>query len=230
MPALGTDPRGFQATGTATDDDHPTTARRGRDHVGHRQLSTGRRVVDAQRLARLVDPIEAVGRPDAWPDRVLEAELDLADEVWFGHLGAGHPDHVDQAFGDGVSSGGDVVDLRGVQHGEPRLGPDHPGEIEVWRRGHAVDRDHLGQHGVVDDAAADHVDEVDQLLSRQTAQDLQPDGGVDAVFQPLVDRHADADDVVAADPLSNGAHHLQRKAHAVLERAAVLVVAVVGRR
>ena len=95
VPALGADPGRLQTAGTAADD-HDTSATGGaRDVVRHGLLAPGGRVVDAQRLARLIDAIEAVGRADARPDRVLDAELDLADEVRLGHLGAGHADHVD---------------------------------------------------------------------------------------------------------------------------------------
>ena len=43
------------------------------DHVRHRRLAARRRVVDAQRLAALVDAVEAVGRADAGADLVLAA-------------------------------------------------------------------------------------------------------------------------------------------------------------
>ena len=73
---------------------------------------------------------------------------------------------------------GDVVDLRGVEHGEPGFGADHPGEVEVRCRAHAVDRDHLAEHGVVDDVAADDVDEVDQLLARCSRRRISRPTGV----------------------------------------------------
>ena len=73
----------------------PTTTtrrrcRRRRDVVGHRRLAAGGRVVDAQRLACLVDAIEAVGRPDARADLGFAPGDDLAHDVRVGEVGAGH--------------------------------------------------------------------------------------------------------------------------------------------
>ena len=119
VTTLAAHPGRLQPT-RATADDHDTTATgRPGDDVRHRQLTTGGGVVDAQRLTRLVDAIEAVRRTDTRPDRVLDTQLDLADEVRFGHLRTGHADHVDKTFVDRVPSRADVVDLGCVQHGEP---------------------------------------------------------------------------------------------------------------
>ena len=85
--------------------------------MGHRLLAARRRVVDAQSLAELVDAVEAVRRADTWPDLVLPALDDLADEVRVGELGTSHADEIDLALADGVAGRRDVVDLGGVQHG-----------------------------------------------------------------------------------------------------------------
>jgi hypothetical protein len=121
-----------------------------------------------------VDAVEAVGGPHARADRVLAAELDLAHDVRLGHVGARHADHVDQALAHRVPCGRDVVDLGGVQHGQPGLARTIPGEVEVGRGRHAVDRDHVGEFGVGVDAAADHVDDVDRPSPRDGAGSSSP--------------------------------------------------------
>ena len=83
-----------------------------------------------------------------------------------------------QALVDRVACRRDVVDLRCVQHDEAGLGAHHAGEVEVRSRAHAVDRDHLAEHRVVDDVAADDVDEVDQLLGASSRRRISSPTGV----------------------------------------------------
>ena len=68
----------------------------------------------------LVDRVEAVVGADAGPDPVLVARGHLGDEVRVGHLGAGHPDQVEQPVADRVPRGGDVGDPGGVHHRDVR--------------------------------------------------------------------------------------------------------------
>ena len=145
-----------------------------------------------------------------------------------GEVGAGHADHVDLALAHRMPRGGDIVDLRGMEHGEPRATAHHACELEVRRRWHAVQRDHLAERSVVGDVAAYDVDEVDEVLAREALEHRDAGGGVDAVGQPFVDHHANSHDEVVADPLSDGAQHFQGEAQPALERPAPLVVAMVG--
>jgi hypothetical protein len=87
VPSLGTDPEPLPDR-RPTADHHDTSA------TGGDGMSWG--MVCSPRLPRcgcttprlIVDAIEAVRRADARPDRVLDAEFDLADEVRLGHLSA----------------------------------------------------------------------------------------------------------------------------------------------
>ena len=79
-----------------------------------------------------------------------------------GHMGAGHADHIQLTGLDGVARGRDIGDAGGVESGHAHLGPDAPGEIEVRRGFHTVDRDHIGHRRIGMDAALDDVDEIHQ--------------------------------------------------------------------
>ena len=230
VAALARDACRLQPARPGADDHDPAPVGGARDVVGHRLLAARRRVVDAQRLAGLVDAVEAVGRPDARADLGLAPGDDLAHDVRVGEMGAGHPDEIDLALADGVAGGRHVVDLGRVQHSQRCRLAHTAGEVEVRRRRHAVDRDHLGQLGLVGDVAADDVDEVDEPRRFQPPQHLQAGRRVDAAGHRLVDGHADADDEASADALTDGGEHAQPEAHAVVERPAVLVGAPVGER
>ena len=98
------------------------------------------------------------------------------------------------------------------------------------RRAFAHAGDDVAQSLLGLDMAADDVDEVNQSARRQPARDLQPLRLVDAALHVFVANHARADEEIRADALANRAQHLDSKAHAVVERAAIIVVAPVGQR
>src|SRR6185503_1029620 len=102
VPALGEYASGLEP-GRASADDEATLRPGGPDDpLGQHQLTSGRRVVDADRGARRVDAVEADTRADARPDAVGVAGRDLRREIRVGHERPGHADEVDQARGDGV--------------------------------------------------------------------------------------------------------------------------------
>src|SRR3546814_5815110 len=88
------------------------------------------------------------------------------------------------------------------------------------RRGHALDRDHLGERRVGVDVAADEVEEVDLATGHQAPRDLHALGARQALVPVLVGHHADADDEVRPHPLPDGGEHAEGEAQPVVEAAA----------
>ena len=123
------------------------------------------------------------------------------------------------------------VDAGGMEDREFGRGPDLAGEIEMRRRAHAGDRDHVGQRRVMLDMTADDVEEVELAGCRPAGgRSRCPSSLERPLSQILVRHHADADDEVGADRLAHRIDAPAGEAQAVVERAVVLVVAVVGRR
>ena len=218
--------------GRAGADDHhrPRRTVGGRDRVGHRRLASGRRIMDAQRFAALVDAVDAVAGADAGPDLVLAALGDLAGDMGIGEMGAGHPDHVDQARGHRMARRRHVVDAGGVEHRRRQRRPDLAGEVEVGRRRRSHVGDHVAERLVGVDVAADDVEEVELAGRRQPPGDRQPLLPAQTLVPGLVRHHADADDVVGSDRGTNGVDHLEGRPHPIVQRAAVGVGPPVGRR
>ena len=187
--------------------------------------------MDAERLAALVDAVEAIGGADAGADLVLAALHHLADDVRIGDMGAGHADHVELARGDGMARGGDVGDARGMEDRELRRRPHLAGEIEMRRRRACRCT------GMTLVSAASVSIWPRMMLRKSTLPDAgQPLGDLDALLARqallaiLVGDHADADDEVAADRRAHRIEHHAGEAQAVVERAAIVVVAMVGGR
>ena len=173
MAALGGDARRLQPGGAGADHhDLPCRPVRLRIDMRDRRLAAGRGIVDAQRLAALIDAVEAVGRADARADLVLAALHHLLHDMRIGDVGARHADHVELAGGDGMPGGRDIRDARGMEDRELRRRPHLAGEIEMRRRAHAGDRDDLGQRRVGLDRAADDVEEIELAGRRQPLRDL----------------------------------------------------------
>ena len=196
----------------------------------HGRLAPGRGVVHAERLVALIDAVDAIGGADAGPDLVLAAFGDLAHEMRIGDVGAGHADHVELALGDGVARRRHVGDAGGMEHRELGRRPDLAGEVEMRRRRHALHRDDLLQRHVGLDVAADDVEEIDLAAGDQAAGDLDALLAAQPLVPVLVGDQPEADDERRADPPPDRVEDAEGEAQPVVERAAILVVAPVGRR
>ena len=231
MTPLGEHPCGFQPGRTAADDGASFRFGRGRDPLRQLQLAPGRRVVDAMRRARRVDRVQADTRTDARPHAIGVAGGDLAREIRIGYQRPGHPHEVQQSLRDRVASGRDVGDLRGVHDGHVHPLPHPPRELQVRAGRSEHRRDHLRQLHVGVGPAADHAEEVDPRVRERRRH---PDGllGPDttAIGALLVERHPHADDEVVTDRSTDRGDHLEREPDPVLQRTAVLVLAMVERR
>ena len=117
-----------------------------------------------------------------------------------------------------------------MKGGDPRRRPDFAGEIEVRRRALAHAGNDAGEAVLGVDMAANDIDEVDQPAARQPSGDGRALGFVDAALGILVAHHARADDEIRADAGADRAQNLLAEAQAVVERAAILVIAPVGQR
>ncbi len=230
VAALGGDARGFQSR-RAGADDHGAPGRPAGflDDVRDGLFAAGGGVVNAQRLAALVEPVEAIGGADARPDAMLLAAHHLVGDMRVGHVGARHAHHIELAGGDGVPRGGHVGNLRRVKHRELRLGPHLAGEIQVRRGRHALDGNDLGQQRVGLDAAADQIDEIEPAGRGDAPGDLHPLLFRQAVGAILVGHHADTDDEVGTDGGPDGVDDPPREPQTVVERPAVIVGPAVGR-
>ncbi len=86
----------------------------------------------------------------------------------------------------------------------------------------------VGERLVGVDMAADHVDEVDEPRVRETPGDLEAFAAREAAIPVLVADHSGADEKLASHPLADRGQDFDAESHAVVEAAAVVVVAFVG--
>ena len=146
VAALGRDARRLQAGRPGAHDDDPSGA--------DRSLGTAScGIVSSRPVAGLwmhsavepdVDPVDAVRRPDARPDPVRLARLELADDVRVGHVRPHHPDHVDEPLGDGVAGGRDVRDPGRVEDRQVDPLAEPAGELERRPERRPEPRDDVG--------------------------------------------------------------------------------------
>ncbi len=155
---------------------------------------------------------------------------DLAHDVRIGDVRARHAHHVELAGGDGVARRRDIGNARRMKGREFGRGADLAGEIEMRRRRHALDRDHVGQAGVGVDVSTHDVEEIDQAARLQAARNLQAVLSAQAAFEIFVGRVAQADDELGADALADRRQHLEGEPQPVVERTAVGRFEVVGER
>ena len=213
MTALCGDARGLEPGGPGPDDHHPPRRGGGGDHVRHALLAPGGGVVDTERLAALIDPVKAIGRPDAGADIAFAPGHDLGHDMRVGHMGAGHADHIQLAAGHRMARRGHIGNARGVKGRQAHFGANAPREIKMRGRGHALHRDHIGEACVGIDPAADHVEEIDHAAIAQALADLDAVAACDAVGGKIIGRIAQPDDEIGAGALADCAQHIKAECH-----------------
>ena len=194
----------------------------------HGGLAAGCRIVHAQRLVAFIDAVKAIGGADAGADILFAAVRDLGDDMRIGDQRPGHAHHVEFALGDGMAGGRHIVDAGGVEHREFRQCTDFTGEIEMRRGFHAGDRDDIGQRRIVLDVALDDVEEVDQAAIAEALADLEALIAGDALFPIFIGGDAQAHGERVANAAADRLQHTQAEAQAVVERAAIDVLAAAG--
>jgi len=229
MAALGADARGFQPRRAGADDDDAAfgSARLG-DEVGLGRFAPGRGVVDAEHAGAGIDTFQAIGRADAGTDFLLPARGNLGDQMRIGDVGPRHADHVELALSDGVAGGGDIGNLGGMEDRELGLRTHLAGKVEIGRGGHAGDGDDVGQRPVGVDMALDDVEEIDLAGVDETLGDDHALVAPVTLHPVLIKRHAHADDEFGTGVFAHAVEHTHGEPQAVVETAAVIVVALVG--
>ena len=169
MPAGGCNTRGFQPGRTCTDHNNATGFFRLRNFMRLFQLAPGRRVMQAQSHAALIDPVEAVIRAHARTDTIFLTAQDLGDDVRVGHVSTGHADHIELAAGDRMTRRCNILDLRGVECRKLRLGPDLSGQNRDAVRSSCLHRDQIGQRRIGIDMAPHDIEEVHQAALLEAA-------------------------------------------------------------
>ncbi len=147
-----------------------------------------------------------------------------------GDVGTRHPDHIELAGRDGVARRREVLDARGVEDRNTSRRAHLAGEVEMRRQLRAHAGNDVRERLVGVDMAAYDVDEVDLAACGESLCDGQPILARQALLPILVADHAQAEDEIGADPVADRPHHLLREAHAVVERAAIIVGPLIGRR
>ena len=231
MPAFAGDARRFEARRPRADDDdlalRPVALR---DDMRDRRLAAGRGVVDADGLAR-IDRVDAIAHADAGADLVLAALGDFPGDMRIGEVGAGHADHVELAALDGVARRRDVLDARRVEGRHPRRGPHLAGKVEMRRGARAHARDDVRERLLGVDMAADDIDEVDQAGGREALGDRDAlPRARGRVSQSSSQTMRTPTMKSSPTRLRMARQDLEAEAHAVVERAAIVVVALVGGR
>ena len=230
MPALARHPRGLEAARTRADDDHLfLRSVRAGDDVGNRLLPPGRRVVNADGLAG-IDRVDAIAHADAGADLGFAPLGDFERDMRIGEMRARHADHVELAALDRVARGRDVLDAGGVKGRQAGLGAHLAGEVEMRRRALAHAGDHAAQPFFGVDMAADHVEKVDQSRAGQPARDGHALLAAQAPLPVLVADQPRAKKEIGADAPPHRLEHGHSEPEAIVDRPAIFVLALVGRR
>ena len=193
-----------------------------------RQLTSRRRVVDADRLAG-IDRVDAIAHADAWPDLVLATFRDLAGDMRIGEVGARHADHVEFAAFNRVPRCRHILDARRVEGRHLRRGANFAGKVEMRRGAGSHAGDDVRKRLVRVDMAADHIDEVDEARGGEKLCDRHALLTGKPALPVLVAHHPHADEKTVADALADRSQHVEAETHPVFQGSAVGVIAPIGR-
>src|SRR5688572_5755553 len=138
MPAFSSNASCFQARWSCAND-HDLALNVGfRNVVWHVEFAAGGSVMDTVGGTSLIDSVQTVVGANARPDIAFAPLYDLTHDMWIGHMGPGHSDHVKLARRDGISCSGYVRDLRSMERRELRCSADLSRKLKVRRVRHAL--------------------------------------------------------------------------------------------
>ena len=124
------------------------------------QFAPRGRVVNAQRLPRLIDAIQTIGRTYARADVVLTPFHNLLDDMRIRHMRAGHAHHIQQPRLHRMACRSYIRDSRRMKGRHASGFLDLSGKVQMRRTCHTLHRDHISHCRVCMYAAADHVQKI----------------------------------------------------------------------
>ncbi len=143
---------------------------------------------------------------------------------------ARHSDHVELAALNRMPRGRDVLDAGGVKGRQAGFGAHLAGEIKMRRRALAHAGDHAAEPLFGVDMATDHVEKVDQSRAGQPARDRHALLAVQAPLPVLVADQPRSKKEIAADASAHRLEHGHTEPQAIVDRPAIFVPPLVGRR
>ena len=151
--------------------------------------------------------------------------------MWVRHMGACHPDHVQQASLHSMTCSRNIRNACGVERWHPRRLADSPGKIKMRRAFHTLNRDHVCHSRIGVDTPFDDIQKVYLTGRRKAFGNLQPFIWGNAAFLRLICGITQANYKFGADPFADGFYYVHRKAHAIFKSvSAVRPCQVIGQR
>ena len=224
MPALGRNPCGFQARRASPDNYNLFR------HVGFRNIMRDMslpprgRIMNTQRLAALVNPVQTIGRANTGTNAVLLPQGDLARDMRLGNMGARHPNHIQLSAGHRMARSGDIGDFGGMKHGEVHGPTDLARKINMRCRGLPLNWDHTGQKRIAGNPAADQVQKINLARGRKSPRNLHTHLAGYALVKFLIGRHPQTHDEIRATSRADRIDHGPCKPHTVLKRPAPFIL------
>ena len=231
MPTLCCDPRGLKPCWACPHDHHLLALGRWHNLMRHCQLAPGCRVVHTQRFARLINPVQAVGRANTGTDVVFTSLYYLFDDMRVGHMCTRHARHIQQASLHSMTRCGHIRDFRRVEGRHPSRLLHLACEIQMRCIFHALHWDHIGHRRIGVNTPPDHVEEIHHPAVRQAFGNLDPFFRRDAPRFSLIRCVAQANDELVAHALADRLQHIHRELQAAFQRPpAVGAFQIIGQR
>ena len=228
MTAFRADPRRLEAAAAAADHHDPSPrSGGGDDDLRQRPLAAGGGVLDAQGVLPADHAVHAVAGTHARSYVGFVAPGDLDGEMRVRDEGARHADHVDVPLRHRMFGGGSIRHPGRVQDRHVRLCPDRARQIQIRGGGKPHRRPDACTGLVVRGLASHDADEVDASVQGMGLRDREAVVTTQTSLDHLVPGHPDPHDEIVPDLAPHRFQQLQPEAHAVLERSAVIVFAVV---
>ncbi|MCY1371066.1 hypothetical protein D9M69_581950 [compost metagenome] len=169
----------------------------------------------------LIDTIKTVIGTHTGANFLFPLFDNLAHDMRVGHMRPRHTHHIELAGRNCVTRCRHILNFRRMKGRHACARANFASKIKMRCTGHTLNGNNVRQSCIGFDMPANDVEKIDETALLEFARDFKTIRFRQSTFQHFISNIANTDQKIGADTFAHGTQYLQRKAHTIVERAAI---------